>query len=173
MKRNSGLQLKASSGKAVSPIYESPYGYVITVTTSTNNVNLSSGFYSARGTNGSVELEIPETSASFTISTGSRYAVVSSITITPKTSNLDPTELSFPKSSISLRRVNNFTGQQATLMSKDVELENKSLTYTSSNEAVATVDNNGSVTLIGFGETTITAEFAGDENYSASSATYT
>ena len=173
MKRNSGLQLKASSGKAVSPIYESPYGYVITVTTSTNNVNLSSGFYSARGTNGSVELEIPETSASFTISTGSSYAVVSSITITPKTSNLTPTELSFPKSSISLGRVNNFTGQQATLMSKDVELKNKSLTYTSSNEAVATVDNNGSVTLIGFGETTITAEFAGDEKYSASSASYT
>lgn len=173
MKNNGGLQLKGSSGKAVSPTYKYPYGYVITVTTSTSNVNLSSGFYSARGTNGSVELEIPETSASFTISTGSRYAVVSSITITPKTSNLTPTELSFPKSSISLRRVNNFTGQQATLMSKDVELENKSLTYTSSNEAVATVDNNGSVTLIGFGETTITAEFAGDKNYSASSASYT
>lgn len=173
MKNNDGLQLRGSSGKAVSPIYEYPYGYVITVTTSTNNVNLSSGPYSATGTNGSVELEIPETSASFTISTGSSYAVVSSITITPKISNLDPTELRFPKSSISLGRVNNFTGQQATLMSKDVELENKSLTYTSSNEAVATVDNNGSVTLIGFGETTITAEFAGDKNYSASSASYT
>ena len=173
MKNNGGLQLRGSSGKAVSSIYKYPYGYVITVTTSTNDVNLSSGVYSATGTNGSVELEIPETSASFTISTGSSYAVVSSITITPKISNLDPTELSFPKSSISLRRVNNFTGQKATLMSKDVELENKSLTYTSSNEAVATVDNNGSVTLIGFGETTITAEFAGDENYSASSASYT
>ena len=173
MKNNGGLQLRGSSGKAVSPTYEYPYGYVITVTTSTNDVNLSSGTYSATGTNGSVELKIPETSASFTISTGSSYAVVSSIKITPKTSNLDPTELRFPKSSISLVRVNNFTGQQATLMSEDVELENKSLTYTSSNEAVATVDNNGSVTLIGFGETTITAEFAGDKNYSASSASYT
>lgn len=173
MKNNGGLQLKGSSGKAVSPTYEYPYGYVITVTTSTNDVNLSSGTYSATGANGSVELKIPETSASFTISTGSSYAVVSSITITPKTSNLEPTELRFPKSSISLRRVNNFTGQQATLMSEDVELENKSLTYTSLNEEVATVDNNGTVTLKGFGETTITAKFAGDENYSGSSASYT
>ena len=47
------------------------------------------------------------------------------------------------------------------------------VTYSSSNVAVATVDNNGNVTIIGVGETTITATGAANDNYNGTTATYT
>jgi hypothetical protein len=50
---------------------------------------------------------------------------------------------------------------------------NVDVTYSSSNEAVATVNAEGAVTLLKAGETTITASFAGDANYKAGSASYT
>lgn len=46
------------------------------------------------------------------------------------------------------------------------------VTYSSSNTAVATVNNDGAVTLVGVGETTITATFGGNANYLAGSASY-
>ncbi len=46
------------------------------------------------------------------------------------------------------------------------------VTYNSSNPAVATVNNDGAVTLVGVGETTITASFSGNASYQAGSASY-
>ena len=46
------------------------------------------------------------------------------------------------------------------------------VTWSSSNTSVATVNNDGAVTLAGAGETTITASFAGNSNYLAGSASY-
>ncbi len=47
------------------------------------------------------------------------------------------------------------------------------VSYTSTDEAVATVANDGSVTIKGAGTTTITANLAETDNYEAASATYT
>ena len=48
------------------------------------------------------------------------------------------------------------------------------VTYESTNEAVATVDQNtGAVTIVGVGETTITATGAESDNYNGTTATYT
>ena len=47
------------------------------------------------------------------------------------------------------------------------------VTYTSSNTAAATIAANGVVTLVKPGETTITATFAGNDQYIAGSASYT
>lgn len=47
------------------------------------------------------------------------------------------------------------------------------VTYSSSDENVATVDDQGKVTLIAAGKTTITATAAGDDNYIAASVSYT
>ena len=47
------------------------------------------------------------------------------------------------------------------------------ITWTSSNENVATVNENGTVTVIAVGETTITASFAGNSDYNAGEASYT
>ena len=46
------------------------------------------------------------------------------------------------------------------------------IVWTSSNPAVAIVDGNGVVTLVGAGETQITASFAGNEKYKAGQASY-
>lgn len=51
-------------------------------------------------------------------------------------------------------------------------IENPVLTYSSSNENVATIDENGDITLVGAGETTISATFAGDDTYYGSTGSY-
>ncbi len=47
------------------------------------------------------------------------------------------------------------------------------VSYTSSNEAVATISSNGEVTILAVGTTTITASYSGDETYREGSASYT
>ena len=47
------------------------------------------------------------------------------------------------------------------------------ITWTSSNEGVATVENDGTVTVLALGETTIKASFDGDNNYKKGEASYT
>ena len=47
------------------------------------------------------------------------------------------------------------------------------VTYSSSDPDVATVANDGTVTLVGAGTTTITASFAGNDAYNAATASYT
>ena len=49
----------------------------------------------------------------------------------------------------------------------------KTVTYTSSNTKVAKVDTKGMVTIVGGGKATITAVFAGNQNYNGTKASYT
>lgn len=78
-------------------------------------------------------------------------------------------ELSFDQEeyTANMREGNTFSG--ATLYN---ELEVAPLSYTSSNEEVATVATDGTVTLRSTGEATITVWFAGDKNFKAASASY-
>lgn len=50
--------------------------------------------------------------------------------------------------------------------------ELEGITYSSSFENVATVDENGAITLVGAGQTTIKAAFAGNDDYNAGDASY-
>lgn len=50
---------------------------------------------------------------------------------------------------------------------------NLTVTYGSSEPTVATIDNNGVITLLSAGSTDISAEFAGDDTYEAAKVTYT
>ncbi len=172
--RNSGLQMQKGAGKIESPVYEYPYGYVVSVTTSQGTVSISSGTYATEAASASASLEIPEASASFTINASAdNTPIISTITITPKTSSKKKTTLSFAEEAINLGRVHSFTGQKATLTSQGTELTGKTIGYTSSDEAVATVDQEGTVALSSYGTTTITATFAGDEDYESATASYT
>ena len=55
-----------------------------------------------------------------------------------------------------------------------IEPDDLSVTYSSSNEQVATVDaQTGAVTLVAEGSTVITASFAGNDNYNPAEASYT
>ena len=50
---------------------------------------------------------------------------------------------------------------------------NLPVTYNSSAETVATIGNNGAITLVGAGTTTISAVFVGDDTYDAKTVSYT
>ena len=56
------------------------------------------------------------------------------------------------------------------VLSNPNELEG--ITYSSSHEDVATIDENGAITLVGAGQTTIKAAFAGNDSYNAGDASY-
>lgn len=96
-------------------------------------------------------------------------------------SNLTATSLSFGEAydnqtfNITEGEEKSFTSPKATLTADGTELSGKTITYSSSDESVANVGTDGTVALIenGFGTATITANFAGDDTYAASSASYT
>ena len=60
----------------------------------------------------------------------------------------------------------------ATVKAGEAVVSGAAITWLSSKEEVATIDEDGVVTLVGEGTTTITARFAGDDKYNQSSDTY-
>ncbi|MBP5345712.1 MAG: Ig-like domain-containing protein [Bacteroidales bacterium] len=78
------------------------------------------------------------------------------------------TTLSFAKDSYTAIIGQDFTAPVLT------NSDNVAITYSSSDETVAQVDaTSGSVTVVGIGETVITATFEGNDDYKATSASYT
>lgn len=59
-----------------------------------------------------------------------------------------------------------------TLKAGEQTLSGKTITWSSDNENVATVDENGTVTGVAAGKANITAKFAGDDTYKTSKASY-
>ena len=92
---------------------------------------------------------------------------------TPKTE----TEVTFPESSYSVSYPGTFTAPTATVKETDsgTAISSATVPYTSSNTSVATVNSStGAVTLAGgFGNTTITATYAGNDTYNGSTGSYT
>ena len=80
---------------------------------------------------------------------------------------LKPAGLSFEKSTITVSLDEDFVGQTVN------NPNNLEVTYTSSNPEIATVDNNGNVTLVAAGTTVITASSEETEEFLAGKATYT
>lgn len=78
----------------------------------------------------------------------------------------DEAGISFAENAVTKEIVDEYTGQELT------NPNNLTVTWTSSDEDVATVEN-GVVTMKAVGETTITASFAGNEDYKAASVSYT
>ena len=69
-----------------------------------------------------------------------------------------------------------FVFPKANVYADDTTMSDAKISYTSSNTTIATVDNDGNVTINNnnqYGETTITADYLGDDNHYACSASYT
>lgn len=97
---------------------------------------------------------------------------IKSIEITYSTANLEATTLTLtaPDSPISIGGTYTST---PTLKAGEQTLSDKTITWSSDNENVATVEaNTGVVTGIGVGTAKITAKFAGDDEYKQSTASY-
>ena len=102
--------------------------------------------------------------------TGALY--IKSIEITYSTANLETTTLTLtaPNSPISIGDTYTST---PTLKAGEQTLSDKTITWSSDNDNVATVDAaTGTVTGVAAGKANITAKFAGDDTYKTSKASY-
>lgn len=96
---------------------------------------------------------------------------IKSIEITYSTANLETTTLTLtaPDSPISIGGTYTST---PTLKAGEQTLSDKTITWSSDNTEVATVNANGTVTGVAAGKAKITAKFAGDDTYKTSTASY-
>ncbi len=159
-----GLQMKASSGKLVSPQILSDKGVMIDVTLTTNTVTITAG----EDTSDEGSLSTSSTATNFTLSTGSKYTIVMSITITPLTGTIkQPAGLAYATATIEKE-----VGDEA-FTNELTNPHGLTVSYASSNEKVATVDAKGKVTILAEGTTTITASSEETSTYKAGTASYT
>lgn len=86
-------------------------------------------------------------------------------------SNKTATSLSFDVPSYTISKDQKYQ-QLPTLKAGETVIEGKTITWSSDNENVATVDENGTVTGVAAGKAKITAKFAGDDTYKTSTASY-
>lgn len=86
-------------------------------------------------------------------------------------SNKTATSLSFDAPSYTISKDQTLT-KLPTLKADEKPLYGKTITWSSDNENVATVDENGTVTGVAAGKANITAKFAGDDTYKTSKASY-
>lgn len=132
----------------------------------------------ASGTWTDFDIDIPsnlqEKNCSFTFTSTVSSYYISSIEFTEASGGSDKTNttLSFGDLTSKTLLVGETFTATPTLKAGDTEVTGKTLTYKSSDEDVATVSDKGVVEAKKPGNTTITANFAGDDTYSASSASY-
>ena len=86
-------------------------------------------------------------------------------------SNKTATSLSFAAPSYTISKDQTLQ-QLPTLKAGEQTLSDKTITWSSDNENVATVDENGIVIGVAAGKANITAKFAGDDTYKTSTASY-
>lgn len=186
-----GLQLKKNStsdatqqGYAISPAFSKfPYGYRVTVKYKDQNApelgctNHADDVAVFDDANGTMYMDVPFADGVFKLSGASQVAYVQSIELTPLAKK-ETTTMTFPKEEYNLSDINavrNFSSPKATVKGENGEaIEGLKIVYTSDNEALAYVDENGVVWLDDklAGTATITAYFYGNEKYEACQASY-
>lgn len=186
-----GLQLKKNStsdatqqGYAISPAFgKFPNGYRVTVKYKDQNApelgctNHAEDVAVFDDGNGTMYMDVPFADGVFKLSGASQVAYVQSIELTPLAKK-ETTTMSFPKEEYNLSDINairNFSSPKATVKGENGEaIEGLKIVYTSDNEALAYVDENGVVWLDDklAGTATITAYFYGNEKYEACQASY-
>ena len=186
-----GLQLKKNStsdatqqGYAISPAFgKFPNGYRVTVKYKDQNApelgctNHAEDVAVFDDGNGTMYMDVPFADGVFKLSGASQVAYIQSIELTPLAKK-EATTMSFPKEEYNLSDVNavrNFSAPKATVKGENGEaIEGLKIVYTSDNEALAYVDENGVVWLDDkmAGTATITAYFYGNEKYEACQASY-
>lgn len=186
-----GLQLRKNSpsdatqqGYAISPTFSKfPNGYRVTVKYKDQNApelgctNHAEDVAVFDDANGTMYMDVPFADGMFKLSGASQVAYIQSIELTPLAKK-EATTMTFPKEEYNLSDINairNFSSPKATVKGENGEaIEGLKIVYTSDNEALAYVDENGVVWLDDklAGTATITAYFYGNEKYEACQASY-
>ena len=170
------IQMKASSGKIVSPTFSSfPSGYKVVVTYETDN---TPQLYSAELTDAKAEvnkslktvsIELPSPTATFTIQSGTKYTQIKKIELSALIIKDNPA-LSFAEATITKELVAGTIDLQT--ITKPEDLDASAITYASSDDATAKVEGNTTIRLYKTGEVTITATSAATDKYAAGTASY-
>lgn len=186
-----GLQLKKNStsdptaqGYAISPAFgKFPNGYRVTVKYKDQNApelectNHAEDVAVFDDANGTMYMDVPFADGVFKLSGASQVAYIQSIELTPLAKK-EATTMTFPKEEYNLSDINavrNFSSPKATVKGENGEaIEGLKIVYTSDNEDLAYVEQNGVVWLDDkmAGTATITAYFYGNEKYEACQASY-
>lgn len=102
---------------------------------------------------------------------GNGFVQINKVEYYEDASNKTATSLSFDAPSYTISKDQTLQ-QRPTLKADEQTLSDKTITWSSDNKDVATVDANGTVTGVGLGKAKITAKFAGDDEYKSSTASY-
>ena len=177
----------SKNGWLKSPTIKSEYGFTVTITYSSESssqvqigsetavIGPTTTAVSQDGKGLTMSATTALTSTTFTITNiGATLLYVSKITITPNSSPSSSGEVTKKNPGISFEQESYTATLGQGFKSPDLSNPNSlDITYTSSKTGVATVDDKGAVSLVAAGTTTITASFAGNDNYTAGSASYT
>ena len=185
-----GLQLKKNStsdptaqGYAISPAFDKfPNGYRVTVKYKDQNApelectNHAEDVAVFDDANGTMYMDVPFADGMFKLSGASQVAYVQSIELTPLAKKEpQPVTMTFPQDVYTCytNETPLFDGFTPTIKNAAGEVLNLPVTYTSSNTDFCMVTSCGMVQLSqNPGEVTITAKFAGNDDYLPAEASY-
>lgn len=185
-----GLQLKKNSpsdakqqGYAISPAFDKfPNGYRVTVKYKDQNApklectNHAEDVAVFDDANGTMYMDVPFADGMFKLSGASQVAYVQSIELTPLAKKEpQPVTMTFPQDVYTCytNEAPLFDGFTPTIKNAADEELNLPVTYTSSNTDFCMVTSSGTVQLSqNPGEVTITAKFAGNDDYLPAEASY-
>lgn len=185
-----GLQLKKNSpsdatqqGYAISPAFgKFPNGYRVTVKYKDQNApelectNHAEDVAVFDDVNGTMYMDVPFADGMFKLSGASQVAYVQSIELTPLAKKEpQPVTMTFPQDVYTCytNEAPLFDGFTPTIKNAAGEVLNLPVTYTSSNTDFCMVTSSGTVQLSqNPGEVTITAKFAGNDDYLPAEASY-
>lgn len=185
-----GLQLKKNStsdataqGYAISPAFgKFPNGYRVTVKYKDQNApelectNHAEDVALFDDANGTMYMDVPFADGMFKLSGASQVAYIQSIELTPLAKKEpQPVTMTFPQDVYTCytNETPLFDGFTPTIKNAAGEVLNLPVTYTSSNTDFCMVTSSGTVLLSqNPGEVTITAKFAGNDDYLPAEASY-
>ena len=185
-----GLQLKKNStsddtaqGYAISPAFgKFPNGYRVTVKYKDQNApglectNHAEDVAVFDDANGTMYMDVPFADGMFKLSGASQVAYIQSIELTPLAKKEpQPVTMTFPQDVYTCytNETPLFDGFTPTIKNAAGEVLNLPVTYTSSNTDFCMVTSSGTVLLSqNPGEVTITAKFAGNDDYLPAEASY-
>lgn len=185
-----GLQLKKNSpsdatqqGYAISPAFDKfPNGYRVTVKYKDQNApelectNHAEDVAVFDDANGTMYMDVPFADGMFKLSGASQVAYIQSIELTPLAKKEpQPVTMTFPQDVYTCytNEAPLFDGFTPTIKNAAGEVLNLPVTYTSSNTDFCMVTSSGTVQLSqNPGEVTITAKFAGNDDYLPTEASY-
>ncbi len=165
----------AAVERPVITVAENPFLFstTATITCATEGAAIQYSFDGENWSNYTDALTIAETTTIYAKATkGNDESAVVQVTATK---NLAEPTVTIVATGITNTNVHEGTAAgslSATVAYNDNAVEGATVTWSSDDEDVATIAENGAVTLVGAGTVTFTATFAGNDDYSEASATY-